>query len=319
MSAPTGDDLWNVATTLTETDLKTMTISSKVPPYVNLLFRVVTEVVRHFVADDGWAIASHIALSTLMALFPFLIVVTALARLLFGSKELAHEAAHILLEVWPPEVAERIAADVADVLTKTQHGVLTFGALFAAYFASSGVESLRVGLNRAYRTRESRSWWLLRVESIFYVLVSGIAILTFSFGVVLAPLIWAKVVEYLPALQPLANLVSVVCYAFASTVLIIALLIIHKWLPAGRRSMVELAPGIVTTLLLWLVGGAVFGSYLAYYALAYATMYAGLATAMIALVFLYVCAVIFILGGELNAVITKMRVTNQLKCRNGRL
>ena len=45
-----------------------------------------------FLADDGWAIASHIALSTLMALFPFLIVLTSLAGF-FGSKELADQAA----------------------------------------------------------------------------------------------------------------------------------------------------------------------------------------------------------------------------------
>ena len=45
-----------------------------------------------FLADDGWAIASHIALSTLMALFPFLIVMTSLAGF-FGSKELADQAA----------------------------------------------------------------------------------------------------------------------------------------------------------------------------------------------------------------------------------
>ena len=32
-------------------------------------------------------------------------------------------------------------------------------------------------------------------------------------------------------------------------------------------------------------------------------MYAGLASAMVALVFLYVCASIFIYGGELNSVI----------------
>ena len=45
-----------------------------------------------FLADDGWAIASHIALSTLMAMFPFLIVLTSLAGILFGSKELADQA-----------------------------------------------------------------------------------------------------------------------------------------------------------------------------------------------------------------------------------
>ena len=105
---------------------------------------------RHFLADDGWAIASHIALSTLMAMFPFLIVVTALAGFFFGSKELADEAARILLEAWPKEVAAPIAHDITGVLTATHGNVLTFGVLFALYFASSGVESLRIGLNRAY-------------------------------------------------------------------------------------------------------------------------------------------------------------------------
>src|SRR5260221_13534918 len=53
-----------------------------------------------FLADDGWAIASHIALSTLMALFPFLIVLTSLAGF-FGSKELADQAVRLFLVVWP--------------------------------------------------------------------------------------------------------------------------------------------------------------------------------------------------------------------------
>jgi membrane protein len=204
-------------------------------------------------------------------------------------------------------VAGPIAKDITGVLTQSQSGVLTFGVLFATYFASSGVESLRIGLNRAYGTPESRSWWLLRLESIFYVLVGAIAILAFSFGVVLAPLIWTKLVEYVPAVQPFDNLVTVVRYSLAAAVLIVALLILHKWLPSGRRTFAEIAPGIAATLLLWLVSGAVFGRYLAQYAFAYTTMYAGLASAMIALVFLYVCASIFIFGGELNSMIAKTR------------
>ena len=53
-----------------------------------------------FLVDDGWAIASHIALSALMALFPFLIVLTALAGF-FGSEELADQAAELMLDTWP--------------------------------------------------------------------------------------------------------------------------------------------------------------------------------------------------------------------------
>jgi membrane protein len=274
--------------------------------FVSLSLRIVAEAVRRFLADDGWAIASHIALSTLMAMFPFLIVVTALAGFFFGSKELADEAAKLLLEAWPQEVAGPITRDITGVLTGTRGDVLTFGVLFAVYFASSGVESLRIGLNRAYDMSEPRSWWLLRLESILYVLVGAAAILAFAFLVVLAPLIWAKLVLYVPAVQPFNDLVTVLRYVIAAAVLILALMILHRWLPAGRRSFRQTAPGIVATLLLWLVSGAVFGRYLAEFATAYTTMYASLASAMIALVFLYVCASVFIFGGELNSAIGKV-------------
>jgi membrane protein len=274
------------------------------------------EALRRFDADDGWAIASHIALSTLMALFPFLIIVTALAGFFFGSKDLADEAAKLLLEAWPKAVAEPIALDITGVLTTTRGDVLTFGVLFAIYFASSGVESLRVGLNRAYGAAEPRPWWLLRLESIVYVLVGAVAILAFSFLVVLAPLIWEKLVYYVPTLDPFGGIITFVRYAVAAFVLVIALMIVHIWLPAGRRPFMQITPGIVVTMLLWLISGAAFGRYLANYAFAYVSMYAGLASAMVALVFLYVCASIFIYGGELNSVIAKERTKARAKKSN---
>jgi membrane protein len=267
--------------------------------------RIAADAFDHFSADDGWAIASHIALSTLMALFPFLIVVTALAGLFFGSKELADEAARILLEAWPKEVAAPIALDITGVLTSTRGDILTFGVLFALYFASSGVESLRIGLNRAYNIKEPRPWWLLRLESIVYVLVGAVSILAFSFLVVFAPLILEKLLRYVPALEQFGDLITFARYAVAAVVLVASLMIVHLWLPAGRRSFKQIAPGIVATLVLWLISGAIFGRYLASYAFAYVSMYAGLASAMVALVFLYVCASIFIYGAELNSARTK--------------
>jgi len=272
-------------------------------------YRIVLDAVRHFLADDGWAIASHIALSTLMAMFPFLIVLTALAGFFFGSQDLANEAARILLEAWPKEVAGPIALDITGVLIGSRGNVLTFGVLFALYFASSGVESLRVGLNRAYGMNETRAWWLLRIESVAYVLVGAVALLAFAFLVVLAPFIWNKLLQYAPTLAPLSGVVTFARYATAAVVLVIALTILHRWLPAGRRTFAEIAPGIVVTLLLWMLSGAAFGRYLADYAFAYVTMYAGLASVMIALIFLYVCASIFIYGGELNSSIQKLRIT----------
>lgn len=270
--------------------------------------QIADDAFRRFIADDGWAIASHIALSTLMAMFPFLIVVAALAGFFFGSQELADEAARLLLEAWPKQVAAPIALDVTGVMTSTRGDVLTVGVVLALYFASSGVESLRIGLNRAYDIKEMRSWWVLRLESIVYVLVGAVAILAFSFLVVFAPLIISKLIHYVPALQQFGNTITLARYAVAASVLVMALTIVHLWLPAGRRSFGQIAPGIIATLLLWLISGAVFGRYLADYAFAYVSMYAGLASAMVALVFLYICASIFIYGGELNSSIAQMRL-----------
>ena len=270
-------------------------------------YRVLIDAYYKFLADDGWAIASHIALSALMSLFPFLILVTALAGFLFGSTQLADEVASILLQMWPTEVASPIASEIRRVLLGARGDLLTIGVALAIYFASSGIESLRIGLNRAYGVSESRSWWILRLESIGYVLVAAIGLLVLSFLVVLAPLIFATAVRYVPLLEPLWFMFNFLRIAVASIVLIVALVIVHKWLPAGRRRLVTIAPGMVVTLVLWLIAGELFGDYLSRFAYTYVTYYAGLASGMVALVFLYVIATIFILGGEINAAILRWR------------
>lgn len=259
-----------------------------------------------FLSDDGWAIASHIALSALMSMFPFFIVLTAFAAMM-GSRDLADEAARIVLEAWPKEVADPIAGEIHNVLTGEHGSLLTLGVFFALYFASSGIESLRIGLNRAYSVVDTRSFLLLRIESVAYVLVGMLSLLAFSFLIVLAPLIQKTAQRWLPRIELFDQSITLTRYAVASTLLIAALFIVHMWLPAGRRSLRDIYPGIAATLVLWLVAGALFGRYLADYAFTYSFYYAGLASPMIALVFLYVTASIFIYGGELNSEILKAR------------
>jgi membrane protein len=273
---------------------------------MRFVFRVLYDALMRFSQDDGWAIASHIALSILTSLFPFLIFVTALAGLL-GSKNLGDEGVQILFQTWPQQVATPIANEIHNVLTQTRSGVLTIGVILSIYFSSSGVEAVRIGLNRAYDVRDSRPWWLLRLESIAYVFVGAFSLLTLAFLVVLAPLIWAAVLHFAAGLEPLNRLITVGRFAIASLVLLLALVLSHKFLPAGRRSLREIAPGILLTFALWIAAGIAFGSYLAQFARNYVTTYAGLASVMIALVFLYMIASIFIFGGELNAAILRAK------------
>jgi membrane protein len=259
-----------------------------------------------FLADDGWAIASHIALSTLMALFPFLIVLTSLAAFFFGSRELADQAASLLLQTWPRQVSDALSSEIHDVLTTTRGDILTIGAVLAVYFASNGVEALRVALNRAYAVVEPRRWYWLRLESIGYTLLAAFTSLAMAFLIVLGPLIIEAVRRHIPLIvESNEQVLNLSRYGITIGALIAALFVLHAWLPAGRRSFLQILPGIVFTMIASLVSGIVFGQYLARFANNYVTMYAGLASVIIALVFLYFIAAIFVFGGELNAAIIK--------------
>ena len=99
---------------------------------LRLYYQVALDAFYRFNADDGWAIASHIALSALMSLFPFLILVAALAPY-FGTTDLANEVAQILLEAWPTQVATPLAKEVQNVLGTARGDVLTIGVMLAIF------------------------------------------------------------------------------------------------------------------------------------------------------------------------------------------
>ena len=215
-----------------------------------------------------------------------------------------------MLQTWPQQVADSLSGEIHDVLTTTRGDVLTIGAVLAVYFASNGVEALRVALNRAYAVIEPRRWYWLRLESIGYTLVAAFTSLAMAFLIVLGPLITGggaaphsvlrRNQRKLPQRRPLR----------------------HHHRGADRRAVhpARLAAG----------GPPQFSADPARHRLHHGGVAAcrascsasiwrasptttsrcmpGLASVIIALVFLYFIAAIFVYGGELNAAIIKSRL-----------
>lgn len=264
---------------------------------------VIWDAVTHFNDDDGWAMASHVALSILMALFPFMIFGTALASFL-GANAYAETASHLIFDTWPESIAAPISNEVVKVLTVERGGLLTLSVLAAAFFSANGVEALRVSLNRAYRVTETRAWYVTRIQSLLFVVVAVLVIMAISFLLVLAPLALKLARQFVPWMETLISAVDNWRILIAAAVLVIGLIVSHLWLPDGRRKLFDVLPGIGVTLVAWMAGALMFASYLKEFA-TYVSTYAGLASIMIALVFLYIVAAIFILGAEINAALLK--------------
>lgn len=282
------------------------------PPRLVFVYRVLADAVGHFIDDDGFAVASHVALSTLLAVFPFLIFIAALTGFL-GLNDTADQIATMLFDAWPERVAGPVSGEVRKVLTEPRGDVLTFGVVASIWFASNGVEALRTALNRAYRVHETRFFLFRRLQAIAFVLLGSVVLIAFALLIVFAPLVWEAVENDLPMLQQFTRSLNVSRYAIASLLTAGGLLVAHGFLPDGSRRFSDLLPGVVATLVMWIVSGAAFGAYLAGFA-NYVSTYAGLAGVMTALIFLYLLSMAFILGGELNAAILRQNGSH----RNGR-
>lgn len=274
--------------------------------FLHTIYRVGFDAFYHFTEDDGWAMASHVALSALLAVFPFLIFGTALATFL-GADRFAETAIHIIFDTWPESISKPVSDQIVRVLTIPRGGLLTISVLAAAYFASNGVEALRVSLNRAYRVAETRPWYITRLVSLGFVLGAVVVLTVISALLVVVPVALAFAEKWFPWLKEwLATISNWRVYGTIG-LLALALLIFHMSLPAGNRRLLDVIPGVALTLVLWLIGALVFAYYLASFA-NYAAMYAGLASIMVVIVFLYMVAVIFIIGAEFNAALMKFNV-----------
>lgn len=277
------------------------------PRILKAIRQIGADAFGHYLSDDGPAMASHVALSTLMAIFPFLIFATSLASFL-GANAFAGTAVHLIFDTWPQRIAGPIADEVKRVLTEQHGGILTVSFVAAAYFASNGVEAMRVSLNRAYRISERRSFVFCRLQSLAFVLVATLGMMAISLLLVLAPLAVRIAIRWFPAVAQFTGTIGFWRYLIATVVLAFGLLTAHIWLPARRYRIREILPGVVVTLLAWFVAAGLFARYLESFA-NYVSTYAGLASIVIAMVFLYIIGVIFILGAEINASLLRYRTT----------
>ncbi len=163
------------------------------------LYLLLVDSLGHLNDDDGWAMASHVALSALMSIFPFLIFVAALAGFV-GDAQLAGNLADLLFATWPRIVAVPITTEVHRVVMGTSVGLLTVSALISIYLASNGVGAIRTALNRAYRVVEHRSFVVRQVQNLLFVVIGAVTGLTLAFLGLLGPLIFAELTGWLPRL-----------------------------------------------------------------------------------------------------------------------
>jgi len=236
----------------------------------------------------------------MLALFPFGVFSLSVASA-FVSEVGAKDLSLLLYGTWPESIAAPIEREFRAVLQQSGIKSLTVGGLLALFFASNGVDALRVALSEAYHDEDPLNFVRGRLRCIAFVLGGSmlmIPALVFTVGL---PPSLAPLKKNYPFLDISFLTVDALRIGVATLLLAVVLLACHRWLPGRRqqRPLRDLFPGVVLTLVLWGMSAKLFGYYIEEFA-TYSVTYAGLAGIMAALIFMYLMAALFILGAEFN-------------------
>ncbi len=260
---------------------------------------------RRFSEKNGFVMSSHVAMSMMMALFPFVLFTVALAGTL-SQGYVTDELIDLIFGAWPQDVAGPIVSELRAVLQGSSSGVITIGGLLAVYFASNGVAAVRAAMNQAYHDHDSWPFWKTRLLCIVLVILGGAAILIVAAVEVVLPVYTTLVSKHTDVDVSTWLSVDRLRWTFTVAVPVATILLAHLVLPTRRHRVMQILPGVLLTLLLLGSGGWAFSIYIAQFA-SYSATYAGLAGAMAALIFLYLCAAILILGAEYNGALMDLR------------
>jgi membrane protein len=251
---------------------------------------------RAWEEDNVGDVARALTFSGVLAIFPFLLFVVALASLILDPA-LATAITDQLYEVAPAAVADILGSRLQALSRGAPPGLLTLSGAGAVWAASGGVAALMRALNTAYNARESRPWWKVR----------AIALLTTVAGAILS-IVAALVVVATPALAdalgggPVAELFVWLRLPVAAGLMILVLALLYHLLPDVRLPFRLITPGSVVAVVIWLAASVGFSIYVANFG-SYEITYGALGGVIVLLVWMWISAQAILLGAEINAVL----------------
>jgi membrane protein len=268
------------------------------------------ESLKRLLADEAIPLAGNIAFRSIFSVFPFLIFLTAIAGFV-GTEEQARAAVNFLLDVAPENLVLPLAGEIRSILTVPRADLLSLAALLTIWSAMAAVDSVRVGLNRAYDVRENRPVWWLYLINVLFVIGSAAAFLAFSFLVVLMPLAFRVAASY--GVDPFQrfSVLQELRLVLAFLLLLVGVVAAHMVLPARSISWRRMLPGVLLTVAIWMVQALVFSYWLLRFN-SFASTYASLSGLFAAMFFIYLAALVLIFGGEVNRVLETLATGEKL-------
>lgn len=245
--------------------------------------------------------AAQLSYYFLFALFPFLFFVVTLAAYLPTRGAVDDLMAR--LSPLMPEAAEQIIGDQLRTLaTRQRPHLLTLGLALAVWTASRGVDALRTSLNLSYDVKESRAWWRTQAIALVVTVGTSVVMLFAIAGIALGGKAGLLLATHLHVDRFWPLLWGWLRWPITALGVMLVFAVLYYFLPDVKQEWRYITPGSVIGTSLWLLASWGFSTYADHFG-SYNKTYGSIGGVIVLMTWLYVTGLIFILGGEINALI----------------
>jgi membrane protein len=267
--------------------------------------RVLRRVSRKVLEDDCPGLAGQLAYFTLFSLFPFLLVLVALAGLVIDDPASLLKTLTERMQGFLPGDAVGLLDGYIDLtLRNADPSVLVFGTLATFWSGWAAANAIVKAVNRAYELQETRPWWKLWGISVLMVL--GFVLMVVSLAlVVFGPEVGDYFQNLIGLPETLLALWDVLRWAGAFLAVSLAHALLYYVAPNAKVPFKWITPGGFAATVLILVSSVGLNLWIANLG-RYNQVYGQVGAIMVLMLWLYVTGLMVLVGAEVNAVLARM-------------
>ena len=245
------------------------------------------------------SVAAGVVFYSLLAIFPAIAAFVSLYGLIADASTIDSNLS-LAAGIFPAGAVdilhEQITRLTAKADAKLGLGFVT-GLAIALWSANAGMKGIIDALNVVYDEKEKRSFVKLNLLSLLFTVIAILSLMIALAAVVIAPIVFSAV--GLSSLLGLA--IAALRWPLLLVLAAVALAAIYRYGPSRTEARWQwLSVGSVAAAIAWLIGSVLFSWYIAHFG-AYNATYGSLGAAVGMMMWMWISAIVILLGGELNA------------------
>lgn len=262
-----------------------------------LLLRVWDEVQ----ADDVLGQSAKLSYYMVLAVFPLLICLIALIGLVAPGSEMLADLLAYWRHVLPRSAYELIVSTLKQISANTGTGKISIGLLGTLWAASTAMNAIMDGLNKAYEVKEGRPWWKAQLVAVGLT----IALTIFIFIALAIVLYGGRIGELGASFIGLGTQFdtawNIAQWPLMLALVLLGFVLLYRFAPdLHGLKWSYTTPGAIVAVAIWLVVSIGFRIYLRYFN-HYGATYGSLGAMIILMLWFYLTGAAILIGGEVNS------------------